>query len=74
MASYCFDIDGTLFKTYESNYQNSQPISHRITLVNKLYDEGNEITLFTARGTVSGIDWRELTEKQLKEGGFDTTG
>jgi hypothetical protein len=69
MATYCFDIDGTLFKTHESDYPNSQPIPHRIAVVNKLYEEGHEITLFTARGTVTGIDWRELTEKQLRKWG-----
>ena len=28
--------------------------------------EGNEIIFFTARGTTTKIDWKELTEKQLK--------
>ena len=69
MATYCFDIDGTIFKTDDSDYPNSRPIPHRIALVNKLYDEGHEITIFTARGTVTGIDWRELTMEQLEKWG-----
>jgi hypothetical protein len=69
VTSYCFDIDGTLLRTQGSDYPGSQPISHRIALVNKLFEEGHEITLFTARGTVSGIDWRNLTEEQLSKWG-----
>jgi hypothetical protein len=69
MASYCFDIDGTIFHTPGSDYPNSQPIPHRIAIVNKLYEEGHQITFFTARGTTTGIDWRELTEAQLNQWG-----
>jgi len=69
MATYCFDIDGTLFKTLGSDYPNSQPLPRRIAVVNRLYEEGHEITLFTARGAHSGIDWRELTEEQLSRWG-----
>jgi hypothetical protein len=69
MASYCFDIDGTIFETVGSDYPNSQPIPHRIAIVNKLYEEGHQITFFTARGSMTGIDWRELTETQLNQWG-----
>ena len=69
MTIYCFDIDGTIFSTKGSDYPNSQPIQHRIDRVNELYKQGHEITLFTARGTTTGIDWRELTESQLKQFG-----
>jgi ribonucleotide monophosphatase NagD (HAD superfamily) len=69
MASYCFDIDGTVFHTSGSDYENSRPIQHRIDVVNQLFEEGHEITFFTARGTTTGIDWRELTERQLKDFG-----
>ena len=65
MTIYCFDIDGTIFSTKGSDYPNSLPIQHRIDKVNELYKQGHEITLFTARGTTTGIDWRELTESQL---------
>ena len=37
--------------------------------INKLYDEGNTITYYTARGTVTRIDWYSLTETQLKKWG-----
>jgi carbamoyl-phosphate synthase large subunit len=69
MATYCFDIDGTIFQTPGSDYRNSKPIPHRIAVVNKLFEEGHQITFFTARGTITGIDWRELTETQLEQWG-----
>lgn len=69
MAVYCFDIDGTICFTTGSDYPNSQPMRERIELVNKLFEEGHEIKFFTARGSVSGIDWRELTETQLSDWG-----
>ena len=41
----------------------------QISHINKLYEEGHEITYWTARGTTTGIDWRLLTEQQLAEWG-----
>ena len=38
-----------------------------IEQVNALYDEGHTINLFTARGTTTGIDWREVTAAQMKD-------
>ena len=40
-----------------------------IRIVNRLYDYGNEIVLFTARGYVTKIDWRKETENQMKRWG-----
>lgn len=64
---YCFDIDGTICSNTNGHYVQAQPIYERIKIINKLYDEGNEIIFFTARGTTTKIDWKELTEKQLKD-------
>ena len=69
MATYCFDIYGTIFSTKDSDYPNLMLIPHRIALVNKLYNEGHQITIFTARGTLTGIDWQELTIEQLEKWG-----
>ena len=33
----------------------------------KLFDEGNEIIIFTARGSTTNIDWTKQTENQLSE-------
>jgi glycerol-3-phosphate cytidylyltransferase len=63
---YVFDIDGTLCTTDESHdYAAALPYLDAVDEVNRLYDAGNHITLFTARGTSSGKDWHDLTLKQL---------
>ena len=63
------DIDNTICVTSGTDYPNSQPIFENIRRFNALYDEGNEIIYWTARGMKSGIDWRELTLKQFEEWG-----
>ena len=67
MVKYFFDLDNTLCITSGNNYFNSTPIKERIEYVNRLKSEGNHITIWTARGSKSGIDHRELTMKQLTE-------
>ena len=63
---YVFDIDGTLCTLVkDAKYENAEPINKRISYVNKLYDEGNYIKLYTARGSQTGIDWTEITKNQL---------
>ena len=62
---FCFDIDGVIAITSGTDYAQSQPNESIITIVNRLYDQGHTIKLFTARGYVTKIDWRELTEKQM---------
>jgi hypothetical protein len=51
------------------DYANAVPIKSNIEKINKLYEEGNTIIYWTARGTVTGIDWTEVTRQQLKEWG-----
>ena len=65
MKNYCFDLDGTLCTNTEGEYESAVPFPERISKVNALYEEGSNILIYTARGTVTGIDWRKLTEKQL---------
>ena len=50
-------------------YKNAIPNEKNIAKINKLYDEGHEITYWTARGSYSGIDYLELTANQLDEWG-----
>jgi hypothetical protein len=50
-------------------YKNAIPNENNIAKINKLYDEGHEITYWTARGSYSGIDYLELTVNQLDEWG-----
>ena len=65
---YCFDIDGTICTT-DCHYEEAQPFMEVIQKINELYDDGNFITMCTARGDRSGTDWTELTEKQLQTWG-----
>ena len=67
---YCIDIDGTICDERGGRqYSYHQPRYDVISRVNKLYDEGHTIKIFTARGSSSHIDWRFLTEQQLKDWG-----
>lgn len=67
---YYFDIDGTICTMSESlNYEEAVPIKSRINKVNELYDLGHTIVYWTARGTVTGKDWSDITKKQFKEWG-----
>lgn len=67
---YMFDIDNTLVYTIGNDYKNSIPIQHRIDRVNNLFDSGNTIYLFTARGMASGKNYYELTKKQMENFGI----
>ena len=64
------DIDETICRTPESrDYSLAVPIVSNIKKVNEYYDAGHTIVYWTARGTTSGIDWREVTEKQFEKWG-----
>jgi mannose-6-phosphate isomerase-like protein (cupin superfamily) len=67
------DIDNTICKTDDihglNKYRMSEPLLEKIDYINSLYDKGNKITYWTARGNSSGIDQTELTKAQLKEWG-----
>ena len=66
------DIDETICITPEDahtarNYANAKPLLKNIEKCNKLYEDGNTIVYWTARGCTTGIDWFDVTEKQLNE-------
>jgi quercetin dioxygenase-like cupin family protein len=67
MKRYFFDLDNTLCDTSGNDYSKSTPITDRINIVNNLKLEGNHITIWTARGSKSGTDHKNLTLKQLAE-------
>lgn len=69
MTRYCFDLDGTLCTQEGLNYEGAEPIASRIETVNALFDSGHEVTIFTARGSGTGIDYEELTTVQLAKWG-----
>lgn len=64
------DIDETICKTSEDRkYENSTPIYKNINKINLLYDKGNTIVYWTARGSRKQINWYDLTYKQLVDWG-----
>ena len=67
---YYVDIDETIcdYKD-EKKYELASPILDNILKINKLYDEGSTVIYWTARGSVTGIDWADLTKAQLLKWG-----
>lgn len=72
---WVFDLDGTICDTeYARNngrwyYKSAKPKYDVIEKINILYDMGDHIAIFTARGSSSRVDYKEMTEIQLKEWG-----
>lgn len=62
----CYYINNT--KDYK-DYNVAQPYLDRIDKINNLYDGGNIIIYWTARGTVTQINWFQITYNQLKKWG-----
>ena len=50
-------------------YKNAIPDMDNINKINKLYDDGNYIKYYTARGSTSEIDYYDLTKSQLDKWG-----
>jgi capsule biosynthesis phosphatase len=80
MKTYVIDIDGTI--CYKDNHEDGDyglchPFEDRIEKINKLYDRGNTIVYFTARGMGrhkgnafrAYTDFYAITEKQLQKWG-----
>jgi cytidyltransferase-like protein len=67
---YCFDLDETICATPSSrNYAEAIPYYKMIDKINALFEDGHEITIFTARGGTSGINYHELNVSQLSKWG-----
>jgi hypothetical protein len=65
MKIYYVDIDGTICTNTDGDYKKAVPLYENIEQINKLYLEGNTVIYWTARGGVTGIDWYDLTKRQL---------
>lgn len=64
------DIDETIcFYENERKYKLAKPIKENIEKINNLFDTGNNITYWSARGSTTGIDWYDLTKSQLDSWG-----
>jgi cytidyltransferase-like protein len=68
---YIIDIDGTICNlNVNHDYTQSVPYPNVIEEINRLYDNGNHITIFTSRGGESGKDWHNFTIEQLNKWGL----
>lgn len=68
--TFCFDIDGVIASLVPNNdYSCSTAITENIALINELFRDGKRIILFTARGSVTGLNWEETTRRQLASWG-----
>lgn len=73
---YVIDIDNTICISSD-DYTNASPIQNRIKQINSLFDEGNIVIYFTARGmgrynndrSLAESNFRELTINQLNSWG-----
>ena len=64
----CCDIDGVIAaKTPKNDYSKASPMENNIRIINALYNQGFHIVLFTARGYKTGIDWKDVTARQMEE-------
>jgi hypothetical protein len=72
---FCFDLDNVICATKKNYYLKSRPIKESINIVNKLYDKGFVIKIFTSRFMGRSREnankaisrGYKITEKQLKE-------
>ncbi len=64
------DIDGIIAnKTKCNDYSKAIPLESNIQILRNLHEKGHTIVLHTARGYATGIDWKEITTKQMKAWG-----
>jgi CMP-N-acetylneuraminic acid synthetase len=65
--TFVVDIDGVIATLTPGNdYTLAGPQERFIRVINALHDRGNRIVLLTARGSMTGIDWGEVTRNQLE--------
>tara|TARA_A100001035_G_scaffold97803_1_gene76685 strand:+ start:348 stop:644 length:297 start_codon:yes stop_codon:yes gene_type:complete len=61
------DIDETIcYYVDKRDYNVATPYYKRIEKINELFEKGNTIVYWTARGTVTQENWFEITLNQLK--------
>ena len=69
---FCFDIDGVICNNHKKkniNYKKSFPNFETIHLINKIYDRGHKVIIFTSRYMGRNKENKKLAIKQ----GFKST-
>lgn len=64
-----FDLDGVICTQTRGDYNNAEPIEKAVNLVNRLYESGHTIIIYTARF----MNRYEGDAKKAYEAGFDFT-
>ena len=73
------DIDETICEhpntdpSVARDYERAIPIFENINKINNLFDSGDTIIYWTARGANSGLNWGETTKNQLQKWGAKPT-
>ena len=71
IETYCFDIDGVICTNTNGSYKDAVPNKEVIDRINKLHENGHKVILYTARGTTTGIDWKDMTVRQMWDWGLN---
>jgi len=70
-ARFVIDVDGVVaMLTPDNDYRRAQPIPEIIAAINRLYAKGHHIIMLTARGSATGLSWRQVTEEQFARWGL----
>ena len=69
--TYCFDFDETIcIRNAGDDYTKAFPIKGVVEYINRLYDNGHKILIFTARGASSNKYWLDVTYEQCLKWGL----
>lgn len=63
------DVDGTICSNTNGSYTEAVPFYSAISKINDYFEAGARIIYFTARGSTTGIDWRDETLRQFSNWG-----
>jgi hypothetical protein len=55
------------------DYRDSIPIKKNIEKINKLFNIGHTVIYWTARGSLTGLNWENITYRQFKKWGVKYT-
>ncbi|HVQ32220.1 MAG TPA: acylneuraminate cytidylyltransferase family protein [Vicinamibacteria bacterium] len=68
--TFAFDLDGVIAQLApENDYAKAEPYAPGVAIVNRLFELGHRIVIYTARGSQTGLDWADTTREQLAHWG-----
>ena len=66
VMTYCFQLDGTIC-TEEEFFPDAKPYLYMIDHINKLYEQGHVIKIYSTRSKAGGKDWSNYNKIWLKD-------